>query len=122
MPAIPTQPQQGRGMYQEPTIFQKLKMGAMMGAGVGLCIGLVFGTVSILRYGPGQKGYLGTMGQYMGSSAASFAFFMAIGTVIRTEEAHQLTFQEHQRLRSFRQQPLPLDMRARYTALSRTQQ
>ncbi|KAI9145027.1 reactive mitochondrial oxygen species modulator 1-domain-containing protein [Paraphysoderma sedebokerense] len=72
--------------HQEPTVFQKLKMGAMMGGTVGLCIGLVFGTVSVLRYGPGPNGYVRTLGQYMGSSAASFAFFMAIGTVIRTEE------------------------------------
>jgi hypothetical protein len=80
-------------MREQPTVFQKLKMGAMMGGTVGLCIGLVFGTINILRYfvlidaryGPGQRGYLSTLATYMGSSAATFGFFMAIGTVIRTQ-------------------------------------
>lgn len=34
----------------EPTTFDKMKMGAMMGGTVGLCVGLVFGTINILRY------------------------------------------------------------------------
>jgi NAD/NADP transhydrogenase beta subunit len=56
-----------------------------MGGTVGLCIGLVFGTMNIIRYGPGNRGYVSTLATYMGSSAATFGFFMSIGTVIRTE-------------------------------------
>ncbi|KAG9319659.1 hypothetical protein KVV02_008133 [Mortierella alpina] len=108
----------------EPSKFERAKMGAMMGGAVGLCIGLVFGGVSILRYnpalsylqnlfpthhvqysidhpltfatllhcddisnGPGSRGYVETLTRTMVSSTATFAFFMAIGSVIRSEEA-----------------------------------
>ncbi|PWN36627.1 uncharacterized protein FA14DRAFT_186825 [Meira miltonrushii] len=70
---------------QQPSVLQKLGMGAMMGTGVGLCIGFIGGAFQILRAGPGPKGTMGTLGQFMGTSAATFGFFMSIGTVIRTE-------------------------------------
>ncbi|KAJ1654345.1 subunit of TIM23 translocase complex [Dispira simplex] len=59
----------------EPSVWDKMKMGALMGTTVGLGLGFVYGTITILR----------TMGQYMLSSAATFGFFMSIGSVIRTE-------------------------------------
>lgn len=70
---------------QEPTVWQKLKMGALMGGGVGLTIGFIFGSYSILRSGAGPRGFLATLSQYMLSSAATFSFFLAIGSVIRNE-------------------------------------
>ena len=60
----------------EPSAFEKMKMGAAMGGTVGLCIGFVFGTVSLLRYGPGNKSAVSLLSQYMVGSAASFGFFM----------------------------------------------
>ncbi|KAI8366549.1 hypothetical protein BD560DRAFT_332018 [Blakeslea trispora] len=39
----------------EPSAFEKMKMGAAMGGTVGLCIGFVFGTISLIRFGPGNK-------------------------------------------------------------------
>ncbi len=51
--------------YQGPTVFDKLKMGMMMGGSVGLCLGFLMGSFSLLRYGPGNKGYLASLGQYM---------------------------------------------------------
>ncbi|KAI0935871.1 hypothetical protein AcW1_000269 [Taiwanofungus camphoratus] len=71
--------------YQGPTIWQKCKMGAVMGAGVGLTIGFIFGGYSIIRGGPGPRGVLPTLSQYMLSSAATFSFFLAIGSVIRND-------------------------------------
>ncbi|KZT23814.1 hypothetical protein NEOLEDRAFT_1179803 [Neolentinus lepideus HHB14362 ss-1] len=60
-------------------------MGAMMGAGVGLTIGFIFGSYSIIRGGSGPRGFIVTLSQYMLSSAATFSFFLAIGSVIRND-------------------------------------
>ncbi|KAL4069338.1 reactive mitochondrial oxygen species modulator 1-domain-containing protein [Scleroderma citrinum] len=85
---------------QEPTVWQKCEMGALMGGGVGLTIGFIFGSYSILRGGAGPRGSLATLSQYMLSSAATFSFFLAIGSVIRNEadlpphlQAAQIQFQ-----------------------------
>ncbi|KAI1797525.1 reactive mitochondrial oxygen species modulator 1-domain-containing protein [Ganoderma leucocontextum] len=67
------------------TVWQKLKMGAAMGAGVGLTMGFLFGGLSILRGGAGPRGVLPTLSQYMLGSAATFSFFLAIGSVIRND-------------------------------------
>jgi len=70
---------------QEPTTWQKMKIGALTGAGVGLTIGFLFGSYSILRGGAGPRGLLPTLSQYMLSSAATFGFFLSIGSVIRND-------------------------------------
>ncbi|EJF58419.1 hypothetical protein DICSQDRAFT_156752 [Dichomitus squalens LYAD-421 SS1] len=70
---------------QGMTVWQKLKMGAAMGAGVGLTMGFIFGGLSILRGGAGPRGVLPTLSQYMLGSAATFSFFLAIGSVIRND-------------------------------------
>ncbi|SCV72748.1 BQ2448_4285 [Microbotryum intermedium] len=70
---------------EEPTVWSKLKMGATMGTMVGLTIGFLFGSFAILRNGAGPRGFLPSLSTYMLSSAATFGFFMSIGTVIRTD-------------------------------------
>lgn len=70
---------------QEPSTWTKMKIGALTGAGVGLTIGFIFGTYSILRGGAGPRGFLPTLSQYMLSSAATFGFFLSIGSVIRND-------------------------------------
>ncbi|KAH9982146.1 reactive mitochondrial oxygen species modulator 1-domain-containing protein [Lactifluus volemus] len=67
--------------------FQNLcsENGCLMGGGVGLTIGFIFGSYSILRGGAGPRGLLATLSQYMLSSAATFSFFLAIGSVIRSD-------------------------------------
>ncbi|KAA1468378.1 hypothetical protein DENSPDRAFT_833653 [Dentipellis sp. KUC8613] len=70
---------------QGPSMLDKMKMGFLMGGGVGLTIGFIFGSYSILRGGAGPRGALATLSQYMLSSAATFSFFLAIGSVIRND-------------------------------------
>ncbi|KAJ7275557.1 reactive mitochondrial oxygen species modulator 1-domain-containing protein [Mycena haematopus] len=60
-------------------------MGALMGGGVGLTIGFLFGSWSILQHGAGPRGVLSTLSKTMLSSAATFSFFLAIGSVIRND-------------------------------------
>jgi hypothetical protein len=38
-----------------------------------------------MRYGAGTQGPMRMLGTYMGGSAATFGFFMSIGSVVRTE-------------------------------------
>jgi len=59
----------------------------MMGTGVGLTIGFIFGSWSIIRGGAGPRGAMATLSQYMLSSAATFGFFLAIGSVIRSDSS-----------------------------------
>jgi len=82
MPVPVQQPHVGG---QEPSTWQKMKMGAMMGTGVGLTIGFIFGSWTIIRGGAGPRGALPTLSQYMLSSAATFGFFLSIGSVIRND-------------------------------------
>jgi len=77
-----------------PSVWQKLKMGFMMGTGVGLTIGFIFGGYSILRGGAGPRGALATLSQYMLSSAATFGFFLSIGSVIRND-SNQILIPAH---------------------------
>ncbi|KAF9923686.1 subunit of TIM23 translocase complex [Linnemannia zychae] len=76
----------------EPSRLERAKYGAVMGGAVGLCVGLLYGGLSALRNGPGSRGYVNNLAQTMLSSTAMFAFFMAIGSVIRTEEAMAIDY------------------------------
>ncbi|KAL9537941.1 hypothetical protein MBANPS3_011332 [Mucor bainieri] len=59
-----------------------MKMGAAMGGTVGLCIGFVFGIISLMRFGSGNKSPISMLSQYMIGSDASFGLFMC--SVVRS--------------------------------------
>jgi len=76
---------------QQQSIIQKMGMGAAMGGAVGMTLGFLFGGFAIISRGAGPRGPLNTLATYMASSGGTFAFFMSIGSVIRTESHHSLT-------------------------------
>jgi len=82
---------------QGPTTWEKMKIGGLTGAGVGLTMGFLFGSYAIMRGGAGPRGVLPTLSQYMLSSAATFGFFLSIGSVIRNDSP-QLTYAQAARL------------------------
>ncbi|KAJ2715200.1 subunit of TIM23 translocase complex [Coemansia spiralis] len=53
-----------------------------------------------MKFGPGPRGYLGTIGQYALGSGASFGFFMMIGSCIRTDDDRTLRAEDRTALRS----------------------
>ncbi|KIY66034.1 hypothetical protein CYLTODRAFT_399439 [Cylindrobasidium torrendii FP15055 ss-10] len=69
----------------EVSVFDKSRMGGLMGSGVGLTIGFIFGSWQIMRHGAGPRGVLSTLSRIMLGSAASLGFFLSIGAVIRND-------------------------------------
>lgn len=88
---------------REPSFFDKLKMGAIMGGSTGAVIGMLAGGMAIYQNGPGPNGYMRTMGQYMTTTATFLGLFMTVGAVIRSDNAPhspiewQVSFQDSQK-------------------------
>ncbi|KAG0128475.1 reactive mitochondrial oxygen species modulator 1-domain-containing protein [Tuber indicum] len=105
---VPVSASGGHGSHG-PTLFDKMKLGAIMGTSVGLCIGFLFGGYNLMKHGAGPNGFLRSLGQYMLGSAATFGFFMSIGTAIRTE-TDSVAMKEFARMRAA---PVVLEMQRR---------
>ncbi|KAJ3067593.1 subunit of TIM23 translocase complex, partial [Rhizoclosmatium hyalinum] len=55
---------------------EKMKMGFLMGGTTGACLGFLVGGMTVLRYGPGEKGYLATVGNQMLQTGGFLGFIM----------------------------------------------
>jgi len=71
------------GQQQQPSCFDRVKMGFMMGFAVGMAAGAMFGTFSCLRIGMRGRELMGGVGKTMMQSGGTFGTFMAIGMGIR---------------------------------------
>merc|ERR1711894_452012 len=79
MPAPPP----GAFGQQGPSCFDKMKMGFMMGFGVGCASGLLFGTIGGLRYGLRNMELAKQVTKTMFQGGGTFGTFMSVGTGIR---------------------------------------
>ncbi|CAK7319708.1 Reactive oxygen species modulator 1 [Vulpes lagopus] len=67
----------------QPSCFDRVKMGFVMGCAVGMAAGALFGTFSCLRIGMRGRELMGGIGKTMMQSGGTFGTFMAIGMGIR---------------------------------------
>ncbi|XP_007467524.1 PREDICTED: reactive oxygen species modulator 1-like [Lipotes vexillifer] len=63
----------------QPSCFDRVKMGFVMGCAVGMAPGALFGTFSCLRIGMRGQELMGGIGKTMMQSGGTFGTFMAIG-------------------------------------------
>uniref|UniRef100_A0A8C8SHU2 Reactive oxygen species modulator 1 n=1 Tax=Pelusios castaneus TaxID=367368 RepID=A0A8C8SHU2_9SAUR len=67
----------------QPSCFDRVKLGFMMGFAVGMAAGAFFGTFSCVRMGMRGRELMGGVGKTMMQSGGTFGTFMAIGMGIR---------------------------------------
>ena len=67
----------------QPSCFDRVKMGIVMGCAVGMAAGVLFRTFSCLRIGMRGRELMGSIGKTMMQSGGTFGTFMAIGMGIR---------------------------------------
>ncbi|KAJ3045634.1 subunit of TIM23 translocase complex [Rhizophlyctis rosea] len=77
------------GLPTLPPWAEKMKLGFIMGGSAGMCVGFLYGSMTVLRGGPSPgKGYMSTIGSFMLQHGAMLGFFLSIGSLLRAEEQH----------------------------------
>ncbi|KAJ3170792.1 subunit of TIM23 translocase complex [Geranomyces variabilis] len=62
-------------------------MGFLMGGSAGMCVGFLYGSMTVLRAGPEPGyGYMSTVGKYMLQHGAMLGFFLSIGSLLRSDD------------------------------------
>lgn len=70
--------------YQQPSLWDQMKMGILVGYSAGATIGLLYGTMVWSKGMAGNRGrYIPTVGKYMFIQGSQLGFFLGIGSLIR---------------------------------------
>eukprot|EP00794_Sanderia_malayensis_P003989 gene3989-4540_t len=68
---------------QQPSCFDRVKLGFGIGFAVGMSSAALFGTYSALRMGLRGRELMSSVGKIMLQGGGTFGVFMGIGTAIR---------------------------------------
>lgn len=67
----------------QPSCFDRVKVGFMMGFAIGMSSAALFGTYSALKYGLRGRELVSSIGKIMLQGGGTFGVFMSVGTAIR---------------------------------------
>ncbi|KAL9982239.1 hypothetical protein ACROYT_G004264 [Oculina patagonica] len=67
----------------QPSCFDRVKVGFMIGFAVGMSSAALFGTYSALKYGLRGRELVTSIGKIMLQGGGTFGVFMSVGTAIR---------------------------------------
>jgi len=67
----------------QPSCFDRVKVGFLMGFAIGMSSAALFGTYSALKYGLRGRELVTSIGKIMLQGGGTFGVFMSVGTAIR---------------------------------------
>ncbi|XP_068711958.1 reactive oxygen species modulator 1-like [Montipora capricornis] len=67
----------------QPSCFDRVKIGFMMGFAIGMSSAALFGTYSAFKYGLRGRELVNSIGKIMLQGGGTFGVFMSVGTAIR---------------------------------------
>ncbi|XP_015758497.1 PREDICTED: reactive oxygen species modulator 1-like [Acropora digitifera] len=67
----------------QPSCFDRVKVGFMMGFAIGMSSAALFGTYSAFKYGLRGRELVSSIGKIMLQGGGTFGVFMSVGTAIR---------------------------------------